>query len=163
MPARLLPPGLLIATLSVLASACSVPASTGNDTAKAAPAPTGVPTNPVPPPISAAADEVRPDGGGDTLAAARSEADYVGRWIGVEGTYLTITARDGQGLAAENQYDLDHKTYFDASVTEEGLRFTRDGKTLVARPGDGNATGLKWLAGKKDCLTVKAGEGYCRS
>ena len=29
-------------------------------------------------------------------------------------------------------------------------------------PTDGDATGLKYLAGKKDCLTVEPGEGYCR-
>jgi hypothetical protein len=27
---------------------------------------------------------------------------------------------------------------------------------------NGDATGLKYLAGKTDCLTVKSGEGYCR-
>jgi hypothetical protein len=32
-------------------------------------------------------------------------------------------------------------------------------ETLEARNGD--ETGMKWLAGKTDCLTVKPGEGYC--
>ena len=27
---------------------------------------------------------------------------------------------------------------------------------------DGDATGMKWLAGKARCLTVRVGEGYCR-
>ena len=46
--------------------------------------------------------------------------------------------------------------------TSAGIAFTRpDGKQLL-RASDGDATGLKWLAGKKDCLKVKDGEGYCR-
>jgi hypothetical protein len=55
------------------------------------------------------------------------------------------------------------KGIFPGSVTAEGLRFTRNGKDEVLVPSDGDATGLKWLAGKTDCLTVKAGEGYCRA
>jgi hypothetical protein len=27
---------------------------------------------------------------------------------------------------------------------------------------DGARTGMKWLADKRDCLTVAFGEGYCR-
>jgi hypothetical protein len=94
--------------------------------------------------------------------SAKVQADYVGRWIGVEGTYLIVTPRDG-GVTMEMQYDLDHKGTFPATVTPEGLRFERNGATETARPSDGDATGLKWLAGKKDCLTVKSGEGYCRA
>jgi hypothetical protein len=43
-----------------------------------------------------------------------------------------------------------------------GLRFTRGGDALLLRQGSGVETGLKYLAGKKDCLVVKSGEGYCR-
>ena len=42
------------------------------------------------------------------------------------------------------------------------LEFERDGVQETVRAGDGDATGMKWLAGRKDCLVVKAGEGYCR-
>jgi hypothetical protein len=54
------------------------------------------------------------------------------------------------------------KGEFDGVATEKGIAFNRpDGaKELVA--SDGDATGLKYLAGKKDCLTVTTGEGYCR-
>ena len=27
---------------------------------------------------------------------------------------------------------------------------------------DGEATGMKWLLDKQNCLTVRSGEGYCR-
>ena len=90
------------------------------------------------------------------------EADYIGRWIGVEGMYLTVAAKPGGGVTMDMQWDLDNKGKFDGSVTAEGLRFMRGGVAETAVPTDGDATGLKYLAGKKDCLTVKSGEGYCR-
>ncbi|NTS65384.1 hypothetical protein HRV97_09435 [Sphingomonas sp. HHU CXW] len=95
-----------------------------------------------------------------TAAAARA---YAGRWIGVEGTYLNVTPTGPKTASLEMQYDLDHKGTYPASVVPEGLRFTRNGETLLLRPSDGDATGLKWLAGKRNCLTVKSGEGYCRA
>lgn len=90
------------------------------------------------------------------------QANYLGRWIGVEGMYLNVSPREGGGVTLEMQYDLERKGSFLGSVTAEGLRFTRNGKAQIAVPTDGDATGLKWLAGKRDCLTVAPGEGYCR-
>jgi hypothetical protein len=95
---------------------------------------------------------------GDTDA----EASYLGRWTGVEGMYLVVASKPGGGVTLDMQWDLDHKGRFDGSVTAEGLRFMRDGVAETAVRTDGDATGLKYLAGKKDCLTVKPGEGYCR-
>lgn len=94
---------------------------------------------------------------GDTADAA-----YLGRWTGVEGMYLVVAPKPGGGVTLDMQWDLDHKGTFDGSVTAEGLRFMRDGVAETAVRSDGDATGLKYLAGKKDCLTVKPGEGYCR-
>ena len=88
------------------------------------------------------------------------QADYIGRWTGVEGMYLTVAAKPGGGVTLDMQWDLDNKGKFDGSITAEGLRFMRGGVAETAVPTD--ATGLKYLAGKKDCLTVKSGEGYCR-
>lgn len=105
-----------------------------------------------------AANEIAPA----PATTARVENDYVGRWTGVEGTYLDVAKRDGGGVTLDMQWTLDDKGSFDGSVTPDGLRFTRNGKDEIARPSDGDATGLKWLAGKKDCLTVRSGEGYCR-
>ena len=94
--------------------------------------------------------------------AAKTEADYLGRWIGVEGMVLVVAAKPGGGVTLDMQWDLDHRGTFDGSVTAEGLRFIRNGVAESAVHTDGDATGLKHLAGKRDCLTVKAGEGYCR-
>lgn len=99
----------------------------------------------------------------NSAAAGKSDADYLGRWIGVEGTYLNVAAKPGGGVTLDMQWDLDHRGRFDGTVTERGIRFVRDDTTEVAVPSDGDATGLKYLAGKTDCLTVKPGEGYCRS
>jgi len=95
---------------------------------------------------------------GDTDA----QASYLGRWTGVEGMYLVVAPKTGGGVTLDMQWDLDHKGMFDGSVTAEGLRFMRDGVAETAVHTDGDATGLKYLAGKKDCLTVKQGEGYCK-
>lgn len=93
---------------------------------------------------------------------AAGAPDYSGRWTGVEGMYLVVTPKPAGGVSLEMQWDLDNKGTFDGSVTAEGIRFMRKGVAETLTPSDGDATGLKWLAGKKDCLTVKSGEGYCR-
>lgn len=95
-------------------------------------------------------------------AVPAAQAAYLGRWTGVEGMYLVVTEKPAGGVTMEMQWDLDHKGTFDGSATAEGLRFMRDGVAETAVRSDGDATGLKYLAGKKDCLTVKSGEGYCR-
>ena len=90
-------------------------------------------------------------------------ADYTGRWTGVEGMVLDV--RPGATPTTYRltmQYDLDHRTTVDARSDGKALAFTRDGERKALRPTDGEATGLKYLAGKKDCLTVAPGEGYCR-
>lgn len=93
---------------------------------------------------------------------APEEASYLGRWTGVEGMYLVVASKPGGGVTLDMQWDLDNKGTFDGSVTAEGLRFMRNGVAESALHTDGNATGLKYLAGKQDCLTVKPGEGYCK-
>lgn len=93
---------------------------------------------------------------------AKLEADYLGHWTGVEGMALVVASRPGGGVTMDMQWDLDHRGRFDGSVTAEGLRFMRNGVAESAVHTDGDATGLKHLAGKRDCLTVRPGEGYCR-
>ena len=51
---------------------------------------------------------------------------------------------------------------FKGEAGEDGITFNRPDGPQVLRAGDGAATGLKWLADKKDCLVVNTGEGYCR-
>ncbi len=96
--------------------------------------------------------------------AAPNESAYLGRWVGVEGMVLNIAAKPGGGVTMDMRWGLDRDMVgkLDGSVTAEGLRFMRNGVAETAVMTDGKATGMKWLADKTTCLTVKPGEGYCR-
>ncbi len=88
-------------------------------------------------------------------------AKWMGKWIGVEATYLTIKPADefyGIELA-----DLDGPKMYKGTGRGDHISFERNGKTETIRATDGDGTGMKWLAGKKDCLVItKESEGYCR-
>lgn len=100
---------------------------------------------------------------GNAVAGAPDRDGWAGRWKGVEGTNLVISKGDAPGrYKLEMQYTLDDKGSFDGTATADGIAFTRPDGAQVLRASNGDATGLKWLAGKKDCLKVKDGEGYCR-
>ena len=92
---------------------------------------------------------------------------WVGKWIGVEGLYLTIAKDDSIGrghylLTMQYGLDADDAGTFKGEANEDGIAFNRPDGPQLLRAGDGEATGLKWLADKKDCLIVDTGEGYCR-
>lgn len=137
------PLGVALA-LGLLLAACS---DRAGDTAPAAPAPTPsssaapAPASPVatPPPI--------PD-------------QWLGQWHGPEGSFVRITG--GQGHYDVTIQNLDGPRTFAGTAVGDRIEFQRDGQTEALRASNGQQTGMKWLAEKKDCLTVKAGEGYCR-
>lgn len=92
---------------------------------------------------------------------------WVGKWIGVEGLHLTVSKDDSIGrghylLTMQYGLDADASGTFKGEAGEDGIIFNRPDGPQVLRAGDGAATGLKWLADKKDCLVVNTGEGYCR-
>ena len=91
---------------------------------------------------------------------AGSADDWLGRWNGPEGTYLDIAGANGTYQITVK--DLDRARTFNGSGVDDGIEFRRDGASEMLRATDGDATGMKWLAGKKSCLTIKPGEGYCR-
>ena len=103
-----------------------------------------------------------------TLVPATPPTDqWVGKWIGVEGLNLTIAKDDSIGrghylLTMQYGLDTDDSGTFKGEAAEDGIAFTRPDGPQLLRAGDGEATGLKWLADKKDCLIVITGEGYCR-
>lgn len=91
---------------------------------------------------------------------------WVGRWTGPEGLFLDIQpapdGRPGQ-YAITNRDNLDREASYSGVADGEAIRFDRDGRQLNLRPGKGDETGFKYLAGKTDCLIVEVGkEGYCR-
>jgi hypothetical protein len=103
------------------------------------------------------------DDAGNIVSEAATRDAWIGRWKGVEGTYLVVSKGDGPGrYGLEMQYTLDSKGKYDGTATPAGIAFERPDGKQVLRASDGDATGLKYLAGKKDCLKVKDGEGYCR-
>jgi hypothetical protein len=94
-------------------------------------------------------------------AAPAVEAQHwLGRWTGPEGTWLEISLADGKYSVAI--MNLDGARTFPAIAVANGLSFERDGVRDTIRATNGADTGMKWLADKTDCLTVKVGEGYCR-
>lgn len=147
-----------IAALTACAQTSTSPESTASPTAAeptGAPEPDAARNGTAPTAPMAAPSDTPPQ-------TAAMDADYVGRWTGVEGMVLVVAPKPGGGVRLDMQWDLDHTGTFDGSVTAEGLRFMREGVAETAVRTNGDATGLKYLAGKTDCLTVKPGEGYCR-
>ncbi|MDO7834313.1 hypothetical protein Q4610_04570 [Sphingobium sp. HBC34] len=98
--------------------------------------------------------------------ARRATDDWVGRWTGPEGLFLDIQpSPDGKPghYALTNKDNLDRQGDYTGVADGTTIRFVRDGKDLAIRPGKGEETGFKYLAGKQECLIVVAGkEGYCR-
>lgn len=98
----------------------------------------------------------------DPATAPHRFASWAGKWTGVEGMYATITPGEPGKYKLEMQSDLDTKATYDGTDSEHGIKFKRGTEELSLRRGNGDETGLKYLAGKKECLIVKSGEGYCR-
>lgn len=86
--------------------------------------------------------------------------DWVGKWNGPEGTFLEILG--GQGHYDVTVRNLDGPRTFAGTGKGNTIVFERDGTQETLRATDGPQTGMKWLAEKKNCLTVRAGEGYCK-
>ena len=95
---------------------------------------------------------------GDPAGAATDA--WVGRWIGPEGTYLELAGANGAYEVTIK--DLDAARTFAGATAGDRIEFQRDGVAESIRATNGDATGMKWLAGKTNCLTIKPGEGYCR-
>jgi hypothetical protein len=147
---------LAASTALVLLAGCEkaeAPAPTDTTTTE-----TGVPVETAP-----AADTAAPaDAEADPAIAPHRFASWAGKWTGVEGMYVTITPAGPGQYKLEMQSALDTKGTYDGQDSEHGIKFKRGGEELSLRRGNGDETGLKWLAGKKECLIVKDGEGYCR-
>lgn len=93
-------------------------------------------------------------------APAPSTDQWTGQWNGPEGTFVRITGSNGHyDVTVQN---LDGPRTFAGTAVGDRIEFERDGQRVALQISDGAGTGMKWLAGKKDCLRVKAGEGYCR-
>nr|WP_248453663.1 hypothetical protein [Sphingopyxis sp. MSC1_008] len=144
---------------AILASAAALVLLAGCEKAEApAPAPTDATTTEVP------VETMPPEGAEatDPATAPHRFASWAGKWTGVEGMYATITPAAPGKYKLEMQSDLDTKGTYDGEDSEHGIKFKRGAEELSLHRGSGDETGLKYLAGKKECLIVKTGEGYCR-
>lgn len=96
-----------------------------------------------------------------TPAAAPTDA-WIGKWVGVEGLALDIAKGDTPGTYRLHIALMDGANDYAGTADAGVIRFTRDGTAETIRHTNGAETGLKWLAEKSDCLTIKPGEGFCR-
>lgn len=80
---------------------------------------------------------------------------WLGRWNGPEGTYLDIS-----GTPADYRLtiaNLDGPRRFVGRAQGAKIVFVRDGVVERISATDGEATGMKWLLDKQNCLTVRSG------
>ncbi len=91
-----------------------------------------------------------------------SKADaLVGRWPGVEGTYLNIVKKgDKYSIEIAN---LDGPKTFEGTAKGDAIEFTRDGKTETVKAASGADTGMKGFEKDTNCVVVTKGkEGFCK-
>lgn len=94
-------------------------------------------------------------------AAANNVTDqWLGKWIGPEGTYLVLSKNADKYVV--EIHSLDGAATYDGISAGDRIEFQRNGKTESIRSGKGDETGMKWLLDKKNCLIIKTGEGFCR-
>lgn len=85
---------------------------------------------------------------------------WLGKWNGPEGTYIEIDGDNGKYEITIQ--DLDGPKQFQGISNGEQISFERNGTTETIETSNGDGTGMKWLAGKSNCLKVKPREGWCK-
>lgn len=95
-------------------------------------------------------------------AANAGKADAMaGKWPGAEGTSLNII-KTGDKYSIEIT-NLDGTKKYEGTAKGDTIEFKRGDKTETIKAATGDETGMKWFAGKKECLVVtKGSEGFCR-
>jgi hypothetical protein len=147
---------LFVAAIGVLGACTNTPDVT-KPAPNAAPSPAATAASP------AASPAVNPsvDPKAPTAPSAKVTA-LEGKWPGVEGTSLNIT-KNGEKYKVEIT-GADKKTEtFDGTAKGDLIEFKRKDKVETIKAATAEETGMKWLAGEKNCVVVtKGSEGYCR-
>ena len=78
------------------------------------------------------------------------------------GRLSSFRLEGGDGEFKVSIRDLDGETTYQGTAAGPQIRFERNGVMESIQATSGAETGMKWLADKSNCLTVRAGEGYCR-
>ena len=107
---------------------------------------------------SSSAQVVAASAYGKTSAPAADK--WLGKWNGPEGTFLELVG--GNGKYKVTIQNLDGPRTFEGNAVGDQIEFERNGMKESVLATNGAATGMKWLSEKANCLTVRAGEGYCR-
>jgi hypothetical protein len=105
---------------------------------------------------SGSIDAVSPGASNSTPVADQ----WLGQWNGPEGTFLRLAG--GKGAYEITIQNLDGPRNFPGNAAGDRIQFERNGVKESIRATNGAETGMKWLGDKSNCLTVRAGEGYCR-
>ena len=95
------------------------------------------------------------------VSAEDLRAQWLGKWIGPEGTYLQLSRQANAYRIVIQSLD-GQRRFTGKPLGKDRIQFQRDDKTLQIRAGKGQDTGMKWLASKENCLIIETGEGYCR-
>lgn len=139
---------LFVAAIGVLGACTSTP--------DVKPAPNVAPSPAVSPVVSPSVDPKAP--------AATPSAKVValeGKWPGVEGTFLNVTKKaDKYSIEIKN---LDKTETFEGVAKGDTIEFKRKDKLEAIKAATAEETGMKWLAGEKNCVVItKGSEGFCR-
>ena len=92
--------------------------------------------------------------------AAPATDKWHGKWSAPEGTFLQLAG--GNGKYQVTIQNLDGPRTFQGNAVGDQIEFERNGIKESLRATNGAETGMKWLSEKSNCLTIRAGEGYCR-
>jgi hypothetical protein len=97
----------------------------------------------------------------DALRTPQPFDRWLGQWNGPEGTFISLS-KDADRFSIKIQ-SLDGAATYSGKSSGHRIEFVRNGQTEFITATDGEATGMKWLLDKSDCLTIKPGEGFCRN
>ena len=104
------------------------------------------------------APDIAASSSGTTSATVTDK--WQGKWRGPEGTFLQFVGSNGKyEVTIQN---LDGPRTFRGNAAGDHIKFERDGVKESLSATNGAETGMKWLSEKSSCLTVRAGEGYCK-
>ena len=144
---------LFVAAVGVLGACTSTPEV--KPVPNVAPSPAASATPAASPAVSPVVDPKAPAAPSAKLTALE------GKWPGVEGAYLNVTKKgDKYSIEIKN---LDKAETFDGAAKGDTIEFMRKGKTETIKAATAEETGMKWLAGQKNCVVItKGSEGYCR-
>ena len=117
---------------------------------------------PAPSPTASAGPAVSPSSSPVTDSGAVSKPDtLIGRWPGVEGSYLNITKK-GDKYSVEIA-NLDGPKTYEGTAKGDTIEFSRNGKTETIRSATGAETGMKGFEKEANCVVVtKGSEGFCK-